>query len=148
MEPAGSRGQALPRMGGERILHGAPRGGQKALYHRNAAAKHNRPAAHGSRAGRDAAGRAHALSSHEGRSHAVAARHRSRLDRDRGKDRRPAEGRGPDQAADRPRGIPQARLGLEEEVCRPHNPSAAQAGRVLRLDPPALHDGRGLQQGG
>ena len=57
-----------------------------------------------------------ALSSHEGRSHAVAARHRPRLDRDRGKDRRPAEGRGPDQAADRPRGIPQARLGLEEEV--------------------------------
>ena len=51
--------------------------------------------------------------------------------RDRGEDCRPAEGRGPDQAADRPRGIPQARLGLEEEVWRPHNPSAAQAGRLL-----------------
>ena len=73
--------------------------------------------------------------------------HRPRFDCDRGQDRRPAEGRGPDQSSrSAARNSSSAPGTGREKYGRPHSPSAAQAGRVLRLDPPALHDGRGLQQ--
>ena len=63
--------------------------------------------------------------------------------RDRGQGGRRAEGRGPDQGGHRSREVPRARVGMEEGIRRPHRPTAAQTGRLLRLVARALHHGRG-----
>ena len=51
---------------------------------------------------------------------------------------------GRDQGADRPRRLFGARVEVEGRVRRTHQPSAAQIGRKLRLEPRALYHGRGL----
>ena len=47
----------------------------------------------------------------------------------------------------RKRQVPWARLGLEAEVRRPYSRAAEEHGRLLRLEPQPLHDGRCLRQG-
>ena len=53
-----------------------------------------------------------------------------------------ANGR-PHQVRHRPRKIPGTHLGMEKGIRRAHRAPAAQAGRFLRLEPGALHHGRG-----
>ena len=147
VQPAGHRGRALPRVGGVRRLQGTPRGGQKAVYHRDAPAQHHRSAAHGPRHGRRAAGQPDPLPPHEGRSDALAAGHRPRLHRHGGQDRGGDAQGGPDQGGRGPRGLPRARMGLEERVRRTHRAPDPPHGQQLRLEPRALHHGRGLLEG-
>ena len=114
-----------------------PRTRQEAVFHRHAAAERHRPAAHGPRAGCDAAGHPDPLSSGcraidalwlPGTDHAgIATQIKVEEElRDQG---------GPDPLRPRPREVPRARLGMEGKVRQPHRRAAEEAGRVAATGP-------------
>ena len=71
-----------------RYFHAEPQSREEALHHRHPAAEHHRAAAYGTRPRRDAAGHPDPLAADAGLRGALAARHRPRVDRHRGEDRR------------------------------------------------------------
>ena len=132
-------------MGEERLF---PRGAEPekgALLHRDPAAEHHGPAPHGARHRRNAAGRADPLQAHGGLRDALAPRHRPRVHRHGGQNRRADAQGGPRQARPRPRGLPRARVGVEARIRRKDRRAAQEARLLLRLGARALHHGRGLQ---
>ena len=122
---------------------------KKPYYHRHAASQRHRPAAHGPRARRDAAGHPDPLSS------ACRATPRcgcpaptTPASPPRSRSRRSSRKEGMTQLRPGPREVPRARLGRGSEKYGGRIIEQQQeARRLLRLEPRALHDGRGLLQG-
>ena len=116
----------------------------KAVFHRDPAAERDGLAAYGPRAQQHAAGCAGALRADARARRALATGNGPR----RHRDAKPGRAAAPGEAGARParawpRGVPEARLGLEGAFGRHHRQPAQAAGRVLRLEPRALHHGRG-----
>jgi len=135
-------------MGGERRLLARPRaGGRPArpdLLHRHPAAQHHRLAARRPCAEQHAAGRADPLRADARQGGAVDARNRPRRHRHPDGGRASARRRGqhvPPRAW--PRGLRRADLALEGRIRGRDRRPAAPPGRLLRLEPRALHPGRG-----
>ncbi len=118
----------------------APR---RALRHHDAPAQRHRRPPHGPRHGQRHAGPPHPLAPDDGRQHPLDARHRPRRDRHPGGRREAAlRARGQDAPRHRPRGARGPDPGLEGRIPGAHHPPAAEHGLFLRLEAPALHDGR------
>ena len=126
-----------------RLLQGRSRARGQSLFGRDSAAERHRSAPSRPRAQRLAAGHHRARAPDAGLQHAVAARHRSRRNRDakRGREGPREGGQGPSSA--RPRRIHRARLAMARDLRRSNPQPVAPAWRVMRLEPRALHAGRG-----
>ena len=119
------------------------------LLHGHPAAQRHRLAAHRPCAEQHAAGRARPLPPHEGRRGPVAAGHRPRRHRHPDGGGAPARRRGqhlPPRHG--PRRVRRAGLEVEGAVRRDHHRPAPPARRLVRLEPRALHPGRGPVGGG
>ncbi len=129
-------------LGAKRRRDADARRGQAVVLDPAAAAERDGRAAHGARLQPQHHGCADASAPHARLQHAVAAGHRSRRHRHADRGRAPVAGAGPVAPRRRPRGVHQARLGLEGNVGqRHHRPDAAHrrhGGLVARV----LHDGR------
>ncbi len=126
-----------------------PSSAQGGLFDRHSAAQCHRHPAPRPCPEQRAAGHPRPPRAAGGQGSAVAARHRPRRHRHPGEGRaRVARNRGQDPPRPRPRRVPQARLGFQGQTRRHHH-QAAQAPRLLvRLEPRALHHGRGLLEVG
>ena len=144
-EPVEERWYAT--LGGGRLVpsRGQPR--RRAVLHRDPAAQRHRLAAHGPRLRALADRRHHPPEADAGLRRPLAAGHRPRRHRHPERGRAGAGQGGPRPPRDRPRGLRRAGLGLEGRAGRPHHPADAEDGLVVRLEPRALHDGRGLLPG-
>ena len=125
------------------LLQSRSRARGQSLLGRDSTAEYHGPAPSRPCAQRLAAGHHRARAPDAGLQHAVAARHRSRRNRDAKRGREgPCEGwQGPSSA--RPRCIRRSRLAMARDVRRSNHEPVAQAGRVMRLEPRALHAGPG-----
>ncbi len=113
------------------------------LLHRDPAAERDRLIAYGSRAQQYAPGHSLPVRAHARQGRAVAAGNGPCRHRDAGGGRAPAHGTAGIEPRHGPRGLHQARLGMEGGIRRHHHRAAQAARRVLRLVARALHHGRG-----
>ena len=154
-DPKEIEARLLPRVGAERRIPCASGIAEAAVLHRHPAAQRHRQPAHGPCPRQHAAGRADPLAAHEGRRRAVAARHRPcrhrhpdgrgaqpRAGGHRARRRGRSTGRRQQEAA-QSRRVPGQGLGMEGPFRRHHHQPAAPARRLVRLEPRALHHGRG-----
>ena len=119
-----------------------------ALLHRHPAAQRDGLAAHGACAEQHAAGRALPLRAHARQGRALAAGHRSRRHRDADGGRAPADGAaGAEPARAGAREVRREGVGVEggERLGDPQPVEAPR--RLVRLEPRALHHGRGSVEG-
>ena len=144
------RGAHPRRLDEGRRLQGRPAGARqgRALLHRHPAAQRDGLAAHGACAQQHAAGRAVPLRAHARQGRAVAAGHGPRRHRHAARRRAADDGAaGARPPQDRPREVPREGVGVEGRERRHHRQPAEAAGRLVRLEPRALHDGRGPVEG-
>ncbi len=129
-------------LGVDRGLPRRPVVRQAALQHGDPAAERDGFAAHGSRAQPHAARHRRPVEADAGLRRPLAAGHRPRRHRHAERRREAAGRRGEDPARPGPRGVRGARLGLGAPEPRHDHRADAQARRVGRLEPRALHAGR------
>ena len=118
------------------------------LHDRDPAAQRDGHPAHGSRPEQYPERRPHPQRPHARQECVLGAGNGPRFHRHRIQGGRETQGHGHLQGGHRPRGVPQARLGMEGGARRHHPAAAPQAGLLLRLGPHPLHDGTGSFRGG
>ena len=114
----------------------------RTLYGRHSAAQRDGDAPHGPYAQQYVAGRADPPCPHVGQKRLLGAGHGPRVDRHRSQGGSDAARKGHRKVVAHARGVPPPRLGMEGEIRRRDSQTAAQAGRLVRLGPHVLHDGR------
>ena len=115
---------------------------RRSLLHHDSAPERDRHPAHGTRVPGHDHGRADPLPPHERTHDAVAARHRSRGDRDPDGGRAPDQRGGADPAGSGPERVRGSHLALEGALGEHHHQPDAADGGVGRLGPRTFHDGR------
>ena len=133
-------------MGSRRSVQGRTSGARRrrTLLHGHPAAERHRQPAHGPRAQQHLAGHSLPLPADERIRRALAAGHGSRRHCDPDGGRAPARrGAGARPARHGPRGVSRAGLAVEGGVGRGDRRAAQAPGRVLRLEPRAVHPRRG-----
>ena len=112
------------------------------LHDRHPSPQRDGHAPHGAHAQQHAAGRAGAPRPHVGKERLLGAGHGPRVDRHRSQGGGDAARKGHRKVVAHARGVPPPRLGMEGEIRRRDSQTAAQTGRLVRLGPHVLHDGR------
>ena len=113
------------------------------LHDRHSAPQRDGHAPHGAHAQQHAAGRTRPPCADVREERLLGAGHGPRVDRHGGQGGGDAPRAGHRKGVAHARGIPPLRLGMEGEIRRRDPQAVAQAGRLVRLGPHLLHDGRG-----
>ena len=112
------------------------------LHDRHPSPQRDGHAPHGAHAQQHVAGRTGAPRPHVGKERLLGAGHGPRVDRHRSQGGGDAARKGHRKVVAHARGVPPPRLGMEGEIRRRDSQTAAQTGRLVRLGPHVLHDGR------